>query len=95
MMDSLLFALFMMSFAAPAIVAGAIGITARTKRAGLLALLITEVITIFGVIALQTSVYSLYSGWDGGRAIILFYALLSYILNVISLRFAMIHISNL
>ncbi|MGB4867819.1 MAG: hypothetical protein WBP14_02080 [Candidatus Saccharimonas aalborgensis] len=64
-MTALLFALFAVSFAAPAIAALLVGLTARTQKGGYIALIIVEMIIGFAVIALHKAVYDLHPNWDG------------------------------
>lgn len=86
-MTALLFALFLVSFAAPAITAGLVALTARTRNTGLITLIIVETIVVTLAIALHCTVYSLYRSWDGGGIIMLAY-LISGICSGVALALA-------
>lgn len=87
-MTALLFALFAVSFAAPAIAALLVGLTARTQKGGYIALIIVEMIIGFAMIALHKTIYDQHPDWAGDGVVMAPYLVITIFGSAVAVAMA-------
>jgi ABC-type transport system involved in cytochrome c biogenesis permease component len=87
-MTALFFALFVVSFAAPAVTAVLVGLTARTKNGGYVALTVSMTVIIFAMTALHWAVYDQHPSWSGNGVVLAPYILVSFVGSAVAVAMA-------